>query len=90
MKVVKCTSKGQVTIPVEVREALGITAESCLEVAVSGDEVRMRKLVAVRPLGGDDPIWGMVGAGASGASDISENHDRYLADSERKRWGGSS
>jgi AbrB family looped-hinge helix DNA binding protein len=86
MKVVKCTSKGQVTIPAELREALGITTESCLEVTTVGDEVRMRKLVKTRPLSGDDPIWDLVGVGASGASDVSDNHDRYLAESERKRW----
>ena len=32
MKVVKVTSKGQVTIPVEVRAALGIDKDSYLEV----------------------------------------------------------
>jgi AbrB family looped-hinge helix DNA binding protein len=86
MKVVKCTSKGQVTIPVELREALGISTESCLEVTAVGDEVRMRKMVKTRSLGGDDPIWDLVGVGASGARDVSDNHDRYLADSEQKRW----
>jgi AbrB family looped-hinge helix DNA binding protein len=90
MKVVKCTSKGQVTIPAEVRAALGITEDSCLEVSTVGDEVRMRKLVAVRPLGGDDPIWELVGVGASGASDVAESHDQYLADAERGRWHESS
>lgn len=90
MKVVKVTSKGQVTIPVELRSALGIGEETYLEVVEDGGELRMRKVGGVRPLSEDDPIWSLVGAGRSGHDDVAEDHDRHLADAERARWRGSS
>ncbi len=90
MKVAKVTSKGQITIPQEARQALGISDRSYLEVSVSGDEIRLRKIVRVRPLSDDDPIWQLVGAASGGAPDTSENHDRYLAEGEMDRWRESS
>jgi AbrB family looped-hinge helix DNA binding protein len=90
MKVAKVTSKGQITLPHAVRKALGIDGQSYLEVTVSGDEIRLRKIVRVRPLGDDDPIWQFVGTASSGVSDVSDQHDRYLADGEIARWHESS
>lgn len=90
MKVVKVTSKGQVTIPVEVRVALGIDEDSYLEVTKDGNEIRLRKVVPARPLGGNDPIWSLIGAGESGYTDVAEEHDRHLADGETERWQESS
>jgi AbrB family looped-hinge helix DNA binding protein len=90
MKVAKVTSKGQITIPQDAREALGIDDQSYLEVSVAGDEIRLRKLIRVRPLSDDDPIWRLVGTVAGTAGDVSENHDRYLADGEVDRWRESS
>lgn len=86
MKVAKVTSKGQITIPQEAREALGIDEDSYLEVHTSGDEIRLRKVVSVRPLSSSDPIWQLVGAAAGCATDASENHDQYLADAEISGW----
>jgi transcriptional pleiotropic regulator of transition state genes len=90
MKVVKVTSKGQVTIPVEVRVALGIDEDTHLEVSEDGDEIRLRKLVPTRPLGGDDPIWSLIGIGQSGQRNAAAEHDRHLADGEMGRWRESS
>jgi transcriptional pleiotropic regulator of transition state genes len=90
MRVVKVTSKGQVTIPSEVRSALGIDEGSYLEVTEEGEEIRLRKVMPVRPLSGDDPIWSLVGAGESGTSDVASDHDRYLAEGEIERWRESS
>lgn len=90
MNVVKVTAKGQITIPIEIRTALGITEDSYLEVSLEGQEVRLQKVVPARPLSGDDPIWKLLGTGASGRHDVSEAHDRYLAEGERARWRGSS
>ena len=86
MKVAKVTSKGQITIPQEARHALGINDHSYLTVSVSGDEIRLRKVVRLRPLSDDDPIWQLVGAAASGHTDIAQDHDRYLTDDEIERW----
>ena len=90
MKVVKVTSKGQVTIPSEVRTALGIDEGSYLEVTEEGEEIRLRKVVPARPLSGDDPIWGLLGAGESDRGDVAAEHDRHLAEGEIERWRESS
>lgn len=90
MKAVKVTSKGQMTIPIEIRTALGIDDGTYLEVSAHDHEIRLRKLVRARPLGDDDPIWQLVGAGRSGRADTSANHDRVLAEAEIARWRKSS
>ena len=85
-EVVRVTSKGQVTIPVSVRRALGIAGGDVLAVTVDGDEIRVRKIEVTRPLDDSDPIWRLIGSGESGEKDISENHDQHLAEAEVKRW----
>lgn len=90
MKVVKVTSKGQVTIPIEIRVALGIDEESYLEVTEQGSEIRLRKIVAAPPLTDLDPIWSLIGVGESAHDDVAEEHDRHLAEGETERWRGSS
>ena len=39
----KVTSKGQVTIPIEIRERLGLQAGTEVQFAVDGDSVRITK-----------------------------------------------
>ena len=90
MKAVKVTSKGQVTIPAEIRLSLGIDERSYLEVTEGDGEIRLRKIVPTRPLGSDDPIWDLLGSGESSATDVSADHDRYLAAGEIERWRESS
>jgi transcriptional pleiotropic regulator of transition state genes len=90
MKAVKVTSKGQITIPIELREALGIDEGSYLEVLEGDREIRLRRIVPDRPLDDDDPIWDLIGAGDSGRADVSADHDRHLADAEVDRWRESS
>lgn len=85
-EIVRVTSKGQMTIPVGVRRALGISSGDSLIVSVEGSEVKLRRLEVVRPLESADPIWKLIGAGESGETDISEAHDRHLSGSEVKRW----
>lgn len=90
MKAVKATSKGQITLPIQIRTALGIDEGAYLEVLEEGDDIRLRKIVRVRPLGNDDPIWGLVGAGESAVGDVSAAHDHHLAEGELARWRESS
>jgi len=90
MAVVKVTSKGQITIPVEIRRTLGITEDSYVDISLEGDEVHVRKMIPTRPLSHNDPFMDLIGQGESGLDDVSQEHDRYLADGERKRWHGSS
>lgn len=40
----RVTDKGQVTIPIAIRQRLGIVPETEVEFEVVGDEVRMRKV----------------------------------------------
>lgn len=85
-EIVRITSKGQMTIPVRVRRALGINEGDSFLVTVEGTEIHLRKLEPFRPLDDNDPVWKLIGTGQSGDSNVSENHDRYLAEGEMKRW----
>lgn len=85
-QVVRVTSKGQMTIPLQIRQALGIRQGDSLLVTVEGDEIRLRKIEPFRPLGDDDPIWQLIGRGESGLPDVAERHDHYLANGEVRRW----
>lgn len=87
--VVKLTSKGQMTVPKEIRRRLDLKEGDYLTVYVEEDELRLRKLQARRPLSPEDPIWTLIGAGDSGQADVSSDHDRYLAEAERARWDES-
>ena len=44
----RITTKGQVTIPVEIREKLGLLPNSEVEFEIVGNTVRMRKVRRVR------------------------------------------
>jgi AbrB family looped-hinge helix DNA binding protein len=90
MKVYRISEKGQVTIPTEVRERLGIDSDSLLEVWSEGNQVRMRKVGVAEPLSPGDPIWELVGSASSGVNDVSARHDLYIAKGESSRWQGSS
>lgn len=83
---IRLTSKGQMTIPQKVREALGLKAGDYLSVLVDKEEIRLRKVQQIRPLSNDDPIWNIVGAGNSGRQDVAARHDHYLAEGEAERW----
>lgn len=85
-EVVRVTSKGQMTLPVRVRRALGISSGDSLAVSVEGSEIRLQKIKIVRPLDSADPIWRLIGAGESGESDVSLRHDQHMVAGEVKRW----
>ena len=83
---IKITTKGQVTIPVEYRRRLSVGEQDYLEATLRGEEIVLRKVERTQPLAGSDPIWELVGVGSSGLSDVSERHDDYLADGEVSGW----
>jgi transcriptional pleiotropic regulator of transition state genes len=85
-EVMRVTAKGQLTIPVSLRKKLNINEGDYLQVYMEENEIRLKKMELVRPLSAEDPVWRLVGAGASGKKDISVNHDRYLAEGEINRW----
>jgi AbrB family looped-hinge helix DNA binding protein len=47
----RITTKGQVTIPVEIREKLGLLPNSEVEFEIVGNAVRMRKVRRVKDAG---------------------------------------
>jgi AbrB family looped-hinge helix DNA binding protein len=47
----RVTSKGQVTIPVEIREKLGLVPNSEVEFEIVGNAVRLRKVRSKRAVG---------------------------------------
>jgi AbrB family looped-hinge helix DNA binding protein len=47
----RVTSKGQVTIPQEIREKLGLLPNTEVEFEIRGDSVRIRKMSGKRPRG---------------------------------------
>ncbi|MCP4675196.1 MAG: AbrB/MazE/SpoVT family DNA-binding domain-containing protein [Deltaproteobacteria bacterium] len=47
----RITSKGQITIPVEIREKLGLLPETEVEFEIDGNEVRLRKIEGKRSRG---------------------------------------
>lgn len=86
MAIVKVTEKGQVTLPIDLRRKLRISKNDYLLVEAEGNILKVRKLAGKKPLASDDPIWELVGRYASGTKDGSTQHDRSLAEGERKRW----
>lgn len=87
-ELMRVTVKGQLTIPVSIRKKLNIREGDYLQVQLGENEIRIKKIEPVRPLSVEDPIWQLIGAGASGQKDVSVNHDRYLAEGEIKQWKG--
>ena len=86
--VMRVSAKGQLTIPVSLRKKLCIREGDYLQVYLEESEIRLKKIEPIKPLSAEDPIWRLVGAGASGQKDVSVNHDRYLAEGEIKSWKG--
>ncbi len=83
---IKVTTKGQVTIPVEYRRRLSVGEQDYLEATLHGEEIVLRKVERTHPLSAADPVWELMGMGSSGLSDVSERHDDYLADGEVSGW----
>jgi AbrB family looped-hinge helix DNA binding protein len=86
MIIVKVTEKGQVTLPVGLRRKLRIGKDDYLSVEAEGEILKLRKVRERKLLGTADPIWDIVGQASSGSKDGSTDHDRYVAEGERKRW----
>ncbi|AYO31240.1 AbrB/MazE/SpoVT family DNA-binding domain-containing protein [Biomaibacter acetigenes] len=81
--IVKVTSKGQMTIPHLIRKKLNIKKDDSLIVYLQNDEIRIKKLSVVEPLGDNDPIWKFAGTLVD-EPDVAENHDKYLVMEEKK------
>ncbi len=58
----RITSKGQVTIPADIRERLGLHSGSIVQMEIDGEDVRIRK-VTDGPSRGQDVVRKLQGAG---------------------------
>ena len=85
-EIMRVSAKGQLTIPVSIRKMFDIREGDYLSIRVENGEICMKKVKTTQPLSPEDPIWKLIGAGESGSSDISENHDQFLVQEETKRW----
>ena len=86
MPIVKVTGKGQLTLPIELRRKLRINKDDYLSVEAEGEVLTLRKVRERKVLGSNDPIWDFIGKSSSGTKDGSTDHDRYIAEGERRRW----
>ena len=75
----RVSAKGQLTIPVAIRKQLSIHEGDYLQAYLDENGIHLRKIEPVQPLSAQDPIWRLIGVGASGQDDVSVNHDKYLA-----------
>lgn len=87
-ELMRISAKGQLTIPVYMRKKLNIREGDYLQVQMGEDEIRIKKIKPLQPLSAEDPIWQLIGAGASGQKDVSVNHNRYIVEGEIKQWKG--
>lgn len=58
---IKLTSKGQLTLPKEYRDRLGLDKGCQLVIVLRGNALVLKKYCPVQPLDEQDPIWDMVG-----------------------------
>ncbi|MBV8115142.1 MAG: AbrB/MazE/SpoVT family DNA-binding domain-containing protein [Silvibacterium sp.] len=72
----RITSKGQVTIPQEIRNRLGLLPHAEVEFEIVGDHVRMRKAI---PLNGIGPRGRRAVEVLSGTADIRMSTDEIMA-----------
>ncbi|MDW7738837.1 MAG: AbrB/MazE/SpoVT family DNA-binding domain-containing protein [Bacillota bacterium] len=78
--IVKISSKGQLTLPAEVRKKLGLMTGSKLYLVLDNNEIRMKAFKGQLPvLNKKSSIYSLIGSFA-GPEDLSENHDKYFAE----------
>lgn len=73
----RITSKGQVTIPVDIRERAGLLPDTEVEFRMEGEVVMLRPVVS-RPVGGE-PGQDLIDHLAGFADDITMTADELMA-----------
>ncbi|MBC7345423.1 MAG: AbrB/MazE/SpoVT family DNA-binding domain-containing protein [Clostridia bacterium] len=82
--IVRLSSKGQLTLPAEIRRKLGLKQGAKLLVTLERNEIRIRearedKLPVFTP---ESSFFALIGS-FSGPEDLAEKHDQYLAEGSR-------
>ncbi|GAB6274810.1 MAG: hypothetical protein STSR0004_16750 [Peptococcaceae bacterium] len=82
--IVRLNSKGQLTLPAEVRRKLNLKRGARLLVTIEQNEVRIKEVKEDRlPIfTPESSFFNLIGS-FSGPEDLAENHDRYLAEDSR-------
>lgn len=84
MKTAKVGTKGQIVIPKEIRDELGIQPGESVRIERTDREVRVRRLLAL------DELQGTFAATPGGTADLEAEHRRELEAEEQRarRWTG--
>jgi AbrB family looped-hinge helix DNA binding protein len=78
---VRITSKGQVTIPIEIREKLGLVPESEVDFRLEGNSARLVKIPAKRARSRGSAVIGRL----RGKGDVKMTTDEILSLTRRTR-----
>lgn len=84
MNLIRIRSKGQVTLPLAVRKALGASEGDYLVCEVQNDSVVLRKAPVYPRASFNDGIWKLVGSAEDreGKDDVSVNKHKYLGEKQ--------
>jgi antitoxin PrlF len=78
--IVKISSKGQLTLPAEIRKKMGLLKGSKLYLVLDNDEIRIKAFKGKLPvLNEKSSIYSLIGS-FSGPEDLSAKHDQYVAE----------
>lgn len=82
MDLIRVRPKGQVTLPLPVRKAIGVTAGDYLVCEVREGSVILRKAPVYPRASFNDGIWRLVGSAEDkeGRDDVSTDKHKYLGD----------
>ncbi|MDI6711232.1 MAG: AbrB/MazE/SpoVT family DNA-binding domain-containing protein [Bacillota bacterium] len=82
--IVRLSSKGQLTLPAEIRRELGLKQGARLLISLERNEIRIREAKEDRSPGftPESGFFALMGS-FSGPEDLAEKHDRYLTEEER-------
>ncbi|MEW6572196.1 MAG: AbrB/MazE/SpoVT family DNA-binding domain-containing protein [Bacillota bacterium] len=82
--IVRLSSKGQLTLPAEIRRKLGLKQGTKLLVTLERNEIRIREAREDRlPVFTPESGFFNLVSSFSGPEDLAENHDRYIAEDSR-------
>ncbi|WP_035107979.1 AbrB/MazE/SpoVT family DNA-binding domain-containing protein [Desulfovirgula thermocuniculi] len=82
MNPIRIRSKGQLTLPLSIRKAIGVDAGDYLVCEVQGDSVILRKAPVYPRSSFNDGIWRLAGSAEDkeGRNDVSTDKHKYLGD----------
>ena len=82
MEIVRIRAKGQVTLPLFVRQKLQVEEGDYLVCEVEGDRLVLYKTPVYKRASFDDGIWRLIGSAADheGKTDVSEEKHKYLGE----------